>query len=144
MHFSSCVFARVHTHSLFGRVKSLRKIITALTTSLYPVLNVFLILFLLLSIGEPPPSSFSAATAAGPPSVDGGCVPRGARGSCGGHMASVRERHRACGRTCEVLVGRGPAFPHRGGDRCQLRRRPARCLAVWRVWPTVQAPPCEE
>ena len=44
---------------IFGRVKSLRKIITALTMSLLPVLNVFLILFLLISIGAPlpPPSS---------------------------------------------------------------------------------------
>ena len=142
MHFSSCVFARVHTHSLFGRVKSLRKIITALTTSLYPVLNVFLILFLLLSIGEPPPSSFSAATAAGPPSVDGGCVPRGAR--VVRRPYGVGTRAPSCVRACEVLVGRGPAFPHRGGDRCQLRRCSARCLAVRRVWPTVQAPPCAE
>jgi hypothetical protein len=39
---------------IFGRVQSLRKIITALTMSLLPVLNVFLILFLLISIGEPP------------------------------------------------------------------------------------------
>ena len=36
---------------LFGRVKSLRKIVSALTMSLLPVLNVFLILFLLISIG---------------------------------------------------------------------------------------------
>ena len=49
---------------IFGRVKSLRKIITALTLSLLPVLNVFLILFLLISIGAhpPPPARTQPAT----------------------------------------------------------------------------------
>ena len=37
---------------LFGRVKSLRKIISALSLALMPVLNVFLILFLLMGICE--------------------------------------------------------------------------------------------
>ena len=37
---------------LFGRVKSLRKIISALSLALAPVLNVFLILFLLMGICE--------------------------------------------------------------------------------------------
>ena len=37
---------------LFGKVRSLRKIISALSKAILPVLNVFLILFLLLSIGE--------------------------------------------------------------------------------------------
>ena len=37
---------------IFGRVKSLKKIVSALTMSLLPVLNVFLILFLLISIGD--------------------------------------------------------------------------------------------
>ena len=46
---------------LFGRVKSLKKIISALTMAMLPVLNVFLILFLLISIGvvpshRPPPT----------------------------------------------------------------------------------------
>mmetsp|Transcript_67340 Transcript_67340/g.179747 ORF Transcript_67340/g.179747 Transcript_67340/m.179747 type:complete len:641 (-) Transcript_67340:424-2346(-) len=36
---------------IFGRVKSLRKIITAITMALIPVANVWLILFLLISIG---------------------------------------------------------------------------------------------
>ena len=39
---------------LFGRVKSLKKIISALTMALLPVLNVFLILFLLMGICELP------------------------------------------------------------------------------------------
>ena len=37
---------------LFGRVKSLKKIISALTMALLPVMNVFLILFLLMGICE--------------------------------------------------------------------------------------------
>ena len=40
---------------LFGRVKSLKKIISALTMAVLPVLNVFLILFLLIGIGAFPP-----------------------------------------------------------------------------------------
>ena len=36
---------------LFGRVQSFRKIVTAMTMALLPVVNVFLILFLLLSMG---------------------------------------------------------------------------------------------
>jgi hypothetical protein len=39
---------------LFGRVASLKKIISALTMALLPVLNVFLILFLLMGICELP------------------------------------------------------------------------------------------
>ena len=37
------------------QVRSLRKIIHALTKSLIPVSNVFLIMFLLISFGPPPP-----------------------------------------------------------------------------------------
>ena len=37
---------------LFGRFHALRKIITAITLAIIPVLNVFLILFLLISIGK--------------------------------------------------------------------------------------------
>jgi hypothetical protein len=54
---------------LFGRVKSLRKIISALTMAILPVFNVFLILFLLMGICELPfqvplkPCSHSQATA---------------------------------------------------------------------------------
>jgi hypothetical protein len=62
---------------IFGRVKSLRKIITALTMSLLPVLNVFLILFLLISIGArthaprplPPPPPPRRAQKRGPKDV---------------------------------------------------------------------------
>ena len=36
---------------LFGRFHSLRKIISAITLAIVPVLNVFVILFLLISIG---------------------------------------------------------------------------------------------
>ena len=39
---------------IFGRVKSLKKIVAALSAAVLPVLNVFLILFLLISIGENP------------------------------------------------------------------------------------------
>ena len=41
---------------LFGRVKSLKKIISALSLALAPVLNVFLILFLLMGICKGPKS----------------------------------------------------------------------------------------
>ena len=37
---------------LFGKVRSLRKIISALSKAVLPVFNVFLILFLLLSMGK--------------------------------------------------------------------------------------------
>lgn len=37
---------------LFGRVRSLKKIVTAMTMAMLPVLNVFLILFLLISMGK--------------------------------------------------------------------------------------------
>ena len=45
---------------LFGKVRSLRKIVSALTKSIVPVSNVFLIMFLLISFGrhpafQPPP-----------------------------------------------------------------------------------------
>ena len=38
---------------LFGRFHSLRKIISALSLAIVPVVNVFVILFLLISIGAP-------------------------------------------------------------------------------------------
>mmetsp|Transcript_37891 Transcript_37891/g.100841 ORF Transcript_37891/g.100841 Transcript_37891/m.100841 type:complete len:203 (+) Transcript_37891:523-1131(+) len=48
---------------LFGRVKSLKKIIQALSSSIVPVLNVFLILFLLMSIAAVMASSFFGSDA---------------------------------------------------------------------------------
>ena len=40
---------------LFGRVRSLKKIVTAMSMAMLPVCNVFLILFLLISLGGVPP-----------------------------------------------------------------------------------------
>jgi hypothetical protein len=52
---------------LFGRVKSLKKIISALSLALAPVLNVFLILFLLMGICEGPfPPLFCGTCSASP------------------------------------------------------------------------------
>ena len=51
---------------LFGRFHSLRKIISAITLAIVPVLNVFVILFLLISIG--------AQRARGFPTIDSGGI----------------------------------------------------------------------
>jgi hypothetical protein len=41
---------------LFGRLKSLKNIVGALTASILPVMNAFLILLIIASICEPPPT----------------------------------------------------------------------------------------